>query len=320
MSTRLNRLSQAPGEGTIDLTGDDSDVTTISDPSPRPPTRRSARSLSNGDDRTPRAPPFTQGQTHQNHEVIDLSDESDFEVDGLGAENDIESGRTAHTLSSSPEVQFLGEQPAPPGNRRPDRPRPPRRNPSPQHLEGGGPFGYLPDLFRRGTQFMFGTVAHNNNNTYDQMFRDLRSDNAARANVDTQEITIQMDYRRPAFALGPLAMFDRSSETPQVVEEPYKAPPAPRDGFIRTFTEEEIVLCPHCGDELAVGKSDTKQQVWVVKNCGHVYCGDCASQRAAKATPRKKASSKAPQKLEKCVVDDCASKLTGKLAMFPIYL
>lgn len=51
-----------------------------------------------------------------------------------------------------------------------------------------------------------------------------------------------------------------------------------------------------------------------------VYCGDCASQRAAKATPRKKASSKAPQKLEKCVVDDCASKLTGKLAMFPIYL
>lgn len=116
-------------------------------------------------------------------------------------------------------------------------------------------------------------------NAYDQVFADhyggarlvdLRSDDAARATDDTTELTIQMDYQQPAFTLGPIAMFDRSSETPQVVDEPYKAPPPPRDGFIRTFSEDEIVLCPRCGDELAVGKGDMKQQVWVVKTCGHV--------------------------------------------------
>jgi hypothetical protein len=280
MSTSLNRLSQAPDEGTIDLTGDDSDATTVSDSSPRPPTRRPARAQSD-DNRTPRAPPFTQRRTHQSREVIDLSEESDFQIDEFDVENDTESVRSVHTLASSPEVQFLREQPAPPGSRRADPPRPPRRNPvQPQQpLDAGGsfgPFGHLPDLFRRGRQFMLEAMRHN---AYDQVFADhyggarlvdLRSDDAARATDDTTELTIQMDYQQPAFTLGPIAMFDRSSETPQVVDEPYKAPPPPRDGFIRTFSEDEIVLCPRCGDELAVGKGDMKQQVWVVKTCGHV--------------------------------------------------
>jgi hypothetical protein len=30
------------------------------------------------------------------------------------------------------------------------------------------------------------------------------------------------------------------------------------------------VVCPNCGDELAVGKDEIKQQIWVVKSCGHV--------------------------------------------------
>jgi ribosomal protein L37AE/L43A len=30
------------------------------------------------------------------------------------------------------------------------------------------------------------------------------------------------------------------------------------------------VVCPNCGDELAVGKDEMKQQIWVVKSCGHV--------------------------------------------------
>lgn len=65
-------------------------------------------------------------------------------------------------------------------------------------------------------------------------------------------------------------MYERSSETPQAIQEPYKAPPAAKEGFIRTFKEESVVLCPMCGDELAIGEGVIKQQVWVVKACGHV--------------------------------------------------
>jgi hypothetical protein len=125
---------------------------------------------------------------------------------------------------------------------------------------------------------MFGNMQ----NAYDDIFAADRFDGAragevggrrnevAPANEPGPELLIHMDYRRPAFALGGLEIFDRSSETPQVIQEPYKAPPAPKDGFIRSFAEDDIVLCPRCGDELATGNDDTKSQVWVVKQCGHV--------------------------------------------------
>ncbi len=276
MSTTLNRLSQAPDEGTIDLTGEDSDATTVTDASPQPSTRRHVLPQST-ETRQSHAPPFTRRQEHHDHEVIDLSETSDFQIEEYEVDSDTESERFAHSLGSSPEVQFLHERPAPSGNRRPEPPRGPHHRLTPPHPDRGGPFGYLPDLFRRGTQFMFGNMQ----NAYDDMFaerfdgarpRDMgaRRNEVAPANEPGPELLIHMDYRRPAFALGGLEIFDRSSETPQVVQEPYKAPPAPKDGFIRSFSEDDIVLCPRCGDELAIGKDDTKAQVWVVKQCGHV--------------------------------------------------
>ncbi len=51
---------------------------------------------------------------------------------------------------------------------------------------------------------------------------------------------------------------------------PYKAPRTPALGFTRKVDEDEIVVCPHCGDELGIGDGDLKQQIWVVKQCGHV--------------------------------------------------
>ena len=46
-------------------------------------------------------------------------------------------------------------------------------------------------------------------------------------------------------------------------------PPAP-EGFTRDPTEEDTIVCPNCEEELAVGESEEKRQVWVVKGCGHV--------------------------------------------------
>ena len=55
---------------------------------------------------------------------------------------------------------------------------------------------------------------------------------------------------------------------------PYKAPRTSAPGFTRKVEEDDIVVCPHCGDELGTGDGDLKQQIWVVKQCGHVSRSD----------------------------------------------
>jgi hypothetical protein len=73
---------------------------------------------------------------------------------------------------------------------------------------------------------------------------------------------MEMDYGMVGFDLGI-----------GVVEPPapkYEPPPPAEKGFTRSPEEDEEVVCPNCGDELAVGKDEMKQQIWVVKSCGHV--------------------------------------------------
>lgn len=62
----------------------------------------------------------------------------------------------------------------------------------------------------------------------------------------------------------------------------YEPPPPAQAGFTRSPGEEELLVCPHCDDELGVGEDDVKRQVWVVKACGHVgtrllQCYQCAN-------------------------------------------
>lgn len=77
-----------------------------------------------------------------------------------------------------------------------------------------------------------------------------------------------LDYQEAAFQLGIDAMED-------VEREPSPPPaivalsPAP-EGFTRSPEEEDVLVCPNCGDELSVGVGDLKKQVWMVKGCGHV--------------------------------------------------
>ena len=51
---------------------------------------------------------------------------------------------------------------------------------------------------------------------------------------------------------------------------PYQAPRAAIEGYARKVDEEDVVVCPNCGDELGTGLDDVKQQIWAVKQCGHV--------------------------------------------------
>ena len=221
-------------------------------------------------DHQPRAPPF--GQRGPERSVIVLSDEeeSDFGLDEFDIPSDAETTDTNSVATiDSPEVQFLEERAVP----QPQRPQA-EIAADVAHMDRDpvdrGTFA--PDfhgMLRRGTQLVFGNM-HNTLRGYHEGFLD-RLDGVPRRNQPNEggAIPVTMDYGRAAFPMG-FDPFDRSSETPQVVQEPYKAPSAAKEGFTRTFGEEDVILCPMCGDELAIGKGDVKQQVWVVKSCGHV--------------------------------------------------
>lgn len=76
-----------------------------------------------------------------------------------------------------------------------------------------------------------------------------------------------MDYGTTAFSMG--YEQPRREATPPA----YVAPDPPEEGFTRSPAEDEAVVCPNCGDELAIGKDEEKRSVWVVKACGHVsFC------------------------------------------------
>ena len=54
----------------------------------------------------------------------------------------------------------------------------------------------------------------------------------------------------------------------------YDPPPPAQRGFTRSPNDDDILVCPHCDDELGVGNEEVKRQVWVVKACGHVRMCD----------------------------------------------
>lgn len=56
------------------------------------------------------------------------------------------------------------------------------------------------------------------------------------------------------------------------VNVPPPAPPAAQDGFTRTPTDEQMMVCPNCGDELGAGETDEKRSVYFIRGCGHVSC------------------------------------------------
>ncbi|KAK3680111.1 hypothetical protein LTR78_000488 [Recurvomyces mirabilis] len=124
-----------------------------------------------------------------------------------------------------------------------------------------------------------------------------------------------MDYGMPAFDLGvePIAR----PPSPK-----YSPPPSPGAGFIRNPGEDDVVVCPNCGDELAVSKDDTKSQVWVVTACGHAYCGTCAVNRALRKGKGKAkvTDPKEPRPFSKCVVDGCGKKCSSSRDMVHVFL
>ncbi|KAL1987336.1 hypothetical protein VTN96DRAFT_4052 [Rasamsonia emersonii] len=121
------------------------------------------------------------------------------------------------------------------------------------------------------------------------------------------DVPFGMDYQVPGFAMG------NRSRPPQS----YKPPSPPPEGFTRTAHEDDVVVCPNCDHELGTG-DEIKQQIWVAKPCGHVYCGECAKNRAR---GKKAQSSQTKTKhFSRCRVPGCDKPVSAPKAMFQIYL
>jgi hypothetical protein len=135
--------------------------------------------------------------------------------------------------------------------------------------------------------------AHRPGNHEDPMTRALaarrRADRAHAYTMEVEEQVRRVHERRareqmggqgraprPVVAIPDIMMnyeiagFDMGFGVVQPATPKYEPPPPAAKGFTRSPTEDEEVVCPNCGDELAVAKDEMKQQVWVVKACGHV--------------------------------------------------
>lgn len=297
----------------------------------------------------PRAPPFTQQHTRNEHQqVIDLSSDDEDErqprIDTSGGPG-----------SPSPEVQFIHERTLPQPRRTNSQPPRRPRLPTPPGMRGnfGGNFGGITAFLRDNLPNVFGNLRRDNELPEEALNRIdglLDTANAGRAGLPEEPgmaldeyDAVQLDYARPAWNLGGdlLIIEDANPHPvpPPAAPPAYKEPAPARDGFTRNYEEDDMLICGYCGDELATGKTDQKQQVWVIKQCGHVsciirllnstdilqaYCGDCAHNRivtkARNNRDTKRVANKKTNGFKVCTVPDCKKAVDSKTKMFQIYL
>ena len=181
----------------------------------------------------PPSPPRVRRRQTPAHEVIDLGDSED--------------DTPLQPQPSSPEIQFI-------------RSRPRSRSASNQQATGH-------DQIRDRNRAWLRDQLQNVQNG---LFR-------------VREQLPQLDFPMPnMFSFGPPDMldfgtvgFDLDHPHRQPPAQPrlptYTAPPPPREGFTRSNVQpDSLMVCPMCDDELGVGESEQKKQVWVAKLCGHV--------------------------------------------------
>lgn len=213
-----------------------------------PPLRRIQQRNNNAGPRTlPRFPrPIM-------NDVVDLAEDEDPE-------------QPTYIESSSPEVEFVGET----RQQQPARSRDVRPN---RHA-GNIPSNIYQMLRRHLTRADPDQAAA----TEDAFRREVafRTRNLARRPLeDADTIWIGDGQEDPDFFMDPglplldyeVALLDQGPRPP--ARSSYKPPSPAPEGFTRNAKEDDVLVCPNCGDELGSGEG-VKQQIWVVRQCGHV--------------------------------------------------
>lgn len=130
-----------------------------------------------------------------------------------------------------------------------------------------------------------------------------------------QFVAPDIDFRFPGFAMNMPNDDMIMDDQPETPPPPYIPPPPAPEGFTRSPQDGDELICPNCEDELCKGESDEKRSVWIVKGCGHVYCGSCATNRFVSKKGRSKT-----KPFKSCVVEDCGKRTSSKTSMFQVYL
>ncbi|KAF2658889.1 hypothetical protein K491DRAFT_776001 [Lophiostoma macrostomum CBS 122681] len=135
-----------------------------------------------------------------------------------------------------------------------------------------------------------------------------------RAHVHVGFIAPNLDFDMVGFDVG-----RRPASPPRAPT--YNAPDPAPEGFTRTPGDEAFV-CPNCEEELCIGDSDVKRQVWIAKQCGHMYCGRCATNRFTKRSSKgKERVTPADHKpFKECVVEGCHKRISNPSAMIQVFL
>ncbi|KAF1957825.1 hypothetical protein CC80DRAFT_34276 [Byssothecium circinans] len=159
----------------------------------------------------------------------------------------------------------------------------------------------------------------------------------ARGHIHVGFMAPQMNYGEVAFNLG--YTHDDGDEAPAPPAPTYEAPVQAPQGFTRSPQEEDALVCPNCEEELCVGDTEEKRQVWIVKACGHVchplmstlaskmantkqvYCGECTANRfKTKSSAKGKEKQPICKKFKECVVEECGKKVSNSKTMVQIFL
>ncbi|KAL7946989.1 hypothetical protein V8C42DRAFT_319353 [Trichoderma barbatum] len=137
-------------------------------------------------------------------------------------------------------------------------------------------------------------------------------------------------------------IFPHREPTPK---PPMEAVPPARTGFTRDTradgqTEQMVVVCPACNEELAYDPTETpstpskkrkrapgEHHFWALKKCGHVYCAECFENRRPTKTSHgvgfvspPGSKSTASHSDLRCAVEGCDTKVAAKTEWVGIFL
>jgi hypothetical protein len=279
--------SSTSANNVIDLTSDD-DSTAVPGTGPTP---------------QPQLQPQPQPQPQPNMASVPLPRFGREIIDLSADTSPVHNNHPQHArTSSSPEVQFVSSRPRSRTEQRPAQP-PPFLDPHPEHRrpvqelvlddpeddiiiagERSGvnllaPLGaHRLQGYGSLAQRVFGTgrVSGPVRAAYATMVRANMMPNlfgAVNNDDDNFRPNPLLGIGGPAFMNYETVAFDFLRNGDDHVQLPvpkFDPPPPAPEGFTRDPTEEDTIVCPNCEEELAVGESEEKRQVWVVKGCGHV--------------------------------------------------
>lgn len=209
--------------------------------------------------------------------ILDISDDEESlfvpaaaEVIDLSQEDDYPPHEPANT--DSPEVEFVSARPLPPHLRQQHRDRERAASTESWHNANRQPTPHHRYQIHHSMSQIFNTLRQAEHTeglmqhiqTVDRELERLQHRAPGAMTLPLPQLNIDLDFTTAAFDLGHER--EREATGPPAYEAPSPAPA----GFTRTPAEDDVLVCPNCGDQLCEGKTDQKKQLWAIKKCGHV--------------------------------------------------